>query len=135
MAPDDPTNSSETTRGVLVSEKLKDRPPGTLTYANRVFLHEPTNYSEDQWPTQRKRVRDRVKNDIPDFGYIEGLEPKERALIFDGVDSASPLYQGIREMLTFVNVGLRENTAVDFEQPLEESITIGEWLLLRERGR
>lgn len=112
-----------------------NRGRGVLTSSDRKFLAGQTDMEAESERQARQRIRDRIKNGLRDFWFIQhGLPEKDRELIADDIwADAGPLWQGYIDMLGFFYRLETENN-YDLEGDLFNAIKEAESIMQQDRA-
>lgn len=100
-----------------------DRQRGILSPADREYLLGEAEMDHEQSRRNAEaRIRQRVVDSVKDFNLlVHTLEPKDRRQIFEKSIDDPAFIDGLRTMLSFVYLGLRES-GVEFGHVLEPAI-------------
>lgn len=100
-----------------------DRPRGMLSKADREYLLGEAEMTHEQSKRNAEaRIRNRVHETIVDFNLlVHSLTEKDRRQVFEAAASDPEFVRGLRGMLSFTYLGLKE-TGVEFEHVLEPAV-------------
>lgn len=111
-----------------------DRSRGVLTPADRAYLLGDADMSHEQSKRNAEaRIRQRVTDSVLDFDVLaHHLKAKDRQQVFDQAAENDAFVDGLRAMLSFAYIGLKEQ-GIDFETVLEPAIRASEEVYAADR--